>query len=175
MVHSVPYHLVQRSVFIFIFKLWNSSRAGVARRAESALEIYTDGSFKEGRGSWSFVVVRDGVLLQQGSGMSNKTTCTRMEFRAAIEALRTLPPGTTATIFSDSRVLVDTMTLWLSDWKLNGWVKKAGQPIPSVDQVQELDFLNQQHTIAWKWIKAHSGIVFNEYCDQLCIRARMKK
>ncbi len=139
-----------------------------------ACEIYTDGSLKHGRGAWAYVVVQDGQISREAFGPAKKTTCTRMEFQAAIEALRTLPPATTATVYSDSRILIDTMTLWLDGWKQNNWLKKSGQEIPGVDQIKILDLLNQQHSISWKWIKAHSGVVFNERCDQLCIKARTK-
>lgn len=95
-----------------------------------------------------------------------------MEFQAAIEALRTLPLNSKVTLYSDSRILVNTVTLWMADWKAQNWVKKNGRPIPSVDQIQILNELNDQHRITWRWIKAHSGIPFNERCDELCVRAR---
>ncbi|MDG0816415.1 ribonuclease H family protein [Bdellovibrio svalbardensis] len=135
-------------------------------------EIYTDGSWKAGRGAWAYVQVKNGQITKEDSGPARKTNCTRMEFQAAIEALRSLPLGTKATLYSDSRILVDTMTLWLSDWKQNGWLKKTGQEIPSVDQIKILDSLNEQHSISWRWVRAHAGVVFNERCDQLCIQAR---
>jgi ribonuclease HI len=137
-------------------------------------EVYTDGGFKKGRGSWAYVIVHNDRVLKDDSGMVKRTTCNRMEFQAAIEALQFLPIGATATIYSDSRILVDTMTLWLPDWKQNGWLKKRGQDIPSVDQIKTLDQLNQERSISWKWIRAHAGIFHNERCDQLCIQARAR-
>lgn len=70
---------------------------------------------------------------------------------------------------------MDTMTLWLPDWKENGWLKKRGQDIPSVDQIKALDQLSQRYFLSWKWIRAHAGISYNERCDQLCIQARAKR
>lgn len=140
----------------------------------SLCQIYTDGSLKEGRGSWAYVIVQNNKVIKENFGAAKKTTCTRMEFQAAIEALRVLPAGSVGTVYSDSRILVDTMTLWLAEWKLNDWVKKTGQNIPSIDQIKTLDALNQRHLLSWQWIKAHSGVAFNERCDQLCIQARKK-
>lgn len=144
-------------------------------KTSAFFEIYTDGSLKKGRGAWAYVIVQNGQVTKESFGVSKNTTCTRMEFEAAIQALRFLPQGATATVYADSRILVDTMTLWLREWKKNNWTKKAGQDIPGVDQMIILDELSQQHSLSWRWIKAHSGIVFNERCDQLCIEARTKK
>lgn len=135
-------------------------------------EVYTDGSYKHGRGSWAYVILKDGSVLKEASGAARKTTCTRMEFQGAIEALQALPQNAEAVFYTDSRILVDTMTLWLQEWKNYGWVKKNDRPIPGVDQMQILDQLIQDRKIQWKWIKAHSGIVHNERCDELCIAAR---
>lgn len=135
-------------------------------------EVYTDGSYKHGRGSWAFVILKDGKVLKESSGSTRRTTCTRMEFQAAIEALQVLPENAEAILYTDSRILVDTMTLWLQEWKDYGWVKKNDRPIPGADQIQILDQLIQDRKIQWKWIKAHSGIVHNERCDELCIAAR---
>ena len=137
------------------------------------LEIYTDGGHKGRWGSWAFVTVSDGKNLTEAFGREKKTSSFRMEFQAAIEALKSLPLKSKATLFSDCRILIDTMTLWSEEWKSNGWVKAKGKPIPNVDLIIELYNLNQKHNINWQWIKSHSGISFNERCDELCTKARL--
>lgn len=121
------------------------------------------------------MIIEGGKILREKSGRGRNATCTRMEFQAAIEALQSLPLGTKATLYSDSRILIDTLTIWIEEWRACGWTKRKGQDIPSLDQIQILDDLNQQHEISWQWIKAHSGIPFNERCDELCILARTEK
>ena len=64
----------------------------------SNLEIFTDGSHKGRWGSWAFVVVRDNIVLIENSGRERKTNSHRMEFQAAIEALKHLPEQSVATI-----------------------------------------------------------------------------
>lgn len=86
-----------------------------------------------------------------------------MEFQAAIEALTSLPEGIEATLFSDSRILIDSMTIWKGT---------DLRPESLAPQIDELDRLNERRFIAWKWIKAHAGHEFNERCDALCIAAR---
>lgn len=83
-----------------------------------------------------------------------------MEFQAAIEALKSLPSPSVATIRTDSRELIKVFT------------KPRKRPAANIDQIQLLDFLILKHKISWKWIKAHSGEPHNERCDSLCIAAR---
>ncbi len=139
---------------------------------KKAIDIYTDGSEKGSYGSWAFVMVQNGKVLTEGFGREKKTTSYRMEFQAAIEALKILPQSSKVTIYTDCRILVDTMTIWSKDWKANGWVKAKGQKIPNVDIIIALDYLSLNHKITWKWVKAHSGKTHNERADELCLIAR---
>ena len=136
------------------------------------MEIYTDGSFKEGRGAWAYVFVKNGELVREDSAALRKTSSNRMEFQAAIEALKVLPEKSKAIVYTDSQILVDIMNNKISQWRAADWVKSKGQPIPNVDLIQELDQHNQKHSIQWQWVRGHAGIKFNERCDELCIRAR---
>lgn len=137
-------------------------------------EIYTDGSSKDGRGAWAYVLVRQDrspfakgrVLVREDSGAVKKAASNPMEFRAAIEALKSLSARTTATLYSDSRILVDTMTVWQGNAEL--------RPRGLETEIAELDQLVNQHEITWRWIRAHAGHEFNERCDWLCIQARDK-
>lgn len=95
-----------------------------------------------------------------------------MEFQAAIEAIRSLPQKSRATLYSDCRILIDAMTSSRFEWKKNGWLKSKGQPIPNVDLIMQLDELTNSHKINWKWIRAHSGKIYNDRCDELCLLAR---
>lgn len=127
-------------------------------------EIYTDGSAKEGRGAWAYVFVKDGKFVREDSGAVKKASSNPMEFRAAIEALKSLSAPISATLYSDSRILVDTMTVWQGNAEL--------RPRGLENEIAELDQLASQHEITWKWIRAHAGHEFNERCDWLCIQAR---
>lgn len=136
------------------------------------LEIYTDGSFKEGRGSWAYVLVRNGEILRENSALVRKTSSNRMEFQGAIEALKALPENSKAVVYSDSLILVDIMNKKITQYREGEWRKEKGQPIPNVDLIQELDRLNTLHQIQWRWVRGHAGVKFNERCDELCLRAR---
>ncbi len=135
-------------------------------------EIYTDGSLMRSEGAWAFVIVLNNEVVHQASGwLSHKHTQrsnNRMEYQAAIEALTWLPLNSCAIVYSDSRNLIDTATLWIGTWAQQGWVKKNKKPLPDSDQIQQLYALMKKHDLEWKWVRAHAGNVFNEHCDKLC-------
>lgn len=128
----------------------------------SRLNIYTDGSSKNGFGSWAYVISRRGQSIIENSGCVRRANCNAMEFQAAIEALNIVSKKTNITLYSDSRILVDAMK--------NGRGPRAYQT-----QFDTLARLNQKHNITWQWVKSHNGNKFNERCDKLCTLARLAK
>ena len=122
--------------------------------------IYTDGSHKQKWGSWSFVVVQKNKIIYELSGRARKTNSHRMEFQAAIEALKFLKKGTRADFYCDSKVLIDCFSF------------SGSRPRTSGDQLQEIDALLIDRVISRNWVKAHSGEIYNERCDKLCVLAR---
>ena len=126
------------------------------------LEIYTDGSFKQGRGSWAYVMLRDGVVISEASGSEQKTNSLRMEMQAAIEALSILPESSKARVYCDCRPVLDLF--------VDGAQVTAAKP--NLDLVNRLLLLNQKHTLDWRWVRAHAGKVHNERCDELCVKSR---
>lgn len=125
----------------------------------SEFEIYTDGSSKNGVGSWAYVISKQGKCITEKSLRVRRANSNTMEFQAAIEALKSMPIHSKIKLFSDSRILIHTMNL------------KRGPQVHR-DQIETLLALDQKHQITWHWVKAHHGNVFNERCDQLCTWAR---
>jgi ribonuclease HI len=97
-----------------------------------------------------------------------------MEFQAVIESLDNIAENTVSIVHSDSRVLIDNIPLF-TEWSNNNWLKKNNRPIPNVDLFMILDQLLQNRTVNWKWVKAHSGNIYNERCDELCLLARLNQ
>ena len=126
----------------------------------SALEIYTDGSCKNGLGSWAYVISKRGNHLVENSGRIQRTNSTLMEFQAAIEALSSVPVNSKIILFSDSKIMVDAMHL--------GRAPHAFQ-----SQFDKLRKLNDSFNVNWRWVKAHNGNKWNERCDELCVFARI--
>ncbi|MBS1984605.1 MAG: ribonuclease HI [Bdellovibrionales bacterium] len=111
-------------------------------------------------------------MIHEASGRVKHTDSNRMEFRAAVEALQWLPCSSRVVLHSDSRLLIDTLTQWRHEWKAAGWVKPRQRVIHNLDYIRALDALSAKHSVAWRWVRAHSGIKHNERCDLLCVQER---
>jgi ribonuclease HI len=126
----------------------------------STYHIYTDGSHKDKWGSWAFVIVKNKKIVHQGWGRESGTNSHRMEFQAAIEALKYLKASARTIVHTDSRILLNAMTM------------AAIRPVVNPDQVETLFDLMSGKKVTWQWVKAHHGNKYNEMCDELCRQAR---
>ena len=80
--------------------------------------VYTDGSClgNPGPGGSGYLVVH-GSCGRHDSDSEQNTTKNRMELRAAIEALNSLPDACTVTLFSDRRYLITGMSTLVPRWQ----------------------------------------------------------
>lgn len=131
--------------------------------------LFTDGAShpNPGPGGWGMVWVDDGRIVAEEHGHEPNTTNNRMELTALIAAFRALPVDAPATVYTDSRLCVDTITRWAPGWERKGWQRK-GDPLKNLDLVKELFALYRARPRAGlEWIAAHSGHRWNEYADSL--------
>jgi ribonuclease HI len=131
--------------------------------------VFTDGGShpNPGPGGWGMVWVEDGEIREQAHGHHPDTTNNRMELTALIAAFEALPESAEVTVYSDSRLCVDTITKWAPGWERNGW-KRKGNPLANLDLVKRLLALSRSHPrCRLEWIAAHNGYRWNEYADSL--------
>ncbi len=136
--------------------------------------VFTDGaaSPNPGPGGWGAVCVLDGKIVAERHGHEPHTTNNRMELKALIAGYRLVPKGVSTTVYTDSELCVNTITIWAVSWERNGWKKKGGE-IKNLELVQELfDLAQGRPDIQLKWIKAHAGSRWNEYADALATAYR---
>jgi len=102
-------------------------------------------------------------------GGETETTNNRMEMMAAIKALEAIKPGYKGTVilWTDSTYVLKGITEWIHGWKKRGWKKSDKKPVINKDLWQQLDALNSERDITWKWVKGHAGIEGNERADEL--------
>lgn len=132
------------------------------------MDIYCDGaSRKDRRGGWGFAMYLEGVEAAFGCGGEYNTTNNRMELKAAIMAVRWLPVGATATIYSDSRYVIDGILEHMDIWLRTGWRSSSNKEVKNVDLWEELGNLDVDRVIDWQWVKGHTGVVGNERADEL--------
>lgn len=102
-------------------------------------------------------------------GGEAETTNNRMEMMAAIKALEAIKPGYQGevTLWTDSTYVLKGITEWIHGWKKRGWKKSDKKPVINVDLWKQLDRLNAQRDVTWKWVKGHAGVDGNERADEL--------
>jgi ribonuclease HI len=136
--------------------------------------VFTDGAAEgnPGPGGWGAVLVVDGEVVEEKMGSDPHTTNNRMELTAMIAGLEMLPLDAEVSVFTDSKLIVDTLTNWAKGWKARGWVRKSG-PIANLELVQRaFELYEQRPGVVVNWIQAHSGYRWNEYADALATSYR---
>lgn len=121
--------------------------------------IYTDGSCREGKGGWAFVVIHDAFEIQW-SDKASGTTNNRMELTAVIEALKTLK-NEECLIFSDSQ--------WMINCAEGRW--KRNKNLDLWKQFEEERM--KQKKVSFQWVKGHSRDEYNDLCDMLAKKEMM--
>ena len=136
--------------------------------AVETVVIYTDGACKgnPGPGGWG-AWLRWGGHEKELFGGEPSTTNNRMELTAVIESLALLKRRTPVAIYTDSAYVKDGITSWIHGWKKRGWRTAGNAPVKNIELWQRLDALVAQHSIAWHWVKGHSGDPGNERADAL--------
>ena len=90
-------------------------------------------------------------------------TSNRAEYAAVKTALRQaqlIDPSRTKTlkIYTDSQLLIDSMTSYLPTWKANGWRKSDGQPVLNRDLLESIDALmKRRDKVEFIHVAAHDG------------------
>jgi ribonuclease HI len=131
--------------------------------------VFTSGSSSgnPGPGGWGAVRVEDGRVVAERYGSEPATTNNRMELTAIIAGLEMVGPEEEVTVYSDSELVVNTLTKWAAGWEARGWRRKEG-PVKNLDLVQRAwQLVQERPRVRIQWIKAHDGSRWNEYADAL--------
>jgi ribonuclease HI len=165
------------------------NRFAARRLAETPVEqrdgevlVWTDGACRgnPGPGGWAAIVVpgESGEDPVELSGGAPHTTNNRMEYTAALEGLRALPAGSRVCIVTDSRLMLDSMTKWITGWKRRGWRTAGGDPVKNQDLVLALEAEIARHAeVRWHWVRghetgaAHAHKALNDRADRLAVAA----
>jgi len=134
----------------------------------SGVEIYTDGACRgnPGPGGWAALLIAGGKR-KEVSGAEAQTTNNRMELTAAIEGLAALKRRSAVRLFTDSKYVLQGITLWLPAWKARGWRTAGRAKVKNQDLWEKLEGVAQMQDIDWHWVKGHAGSAGNEHVDRL--------
>jgi ribonuclease HI len=132
------------------------------------LDIYTDGACDNGgtkRGGWAAVMVYKGEVIKM-FGDEHSTTSNRMEMTAVLEALERVKTSQ----FKPDEVIVHTDSLYTVNMFTGVW--KVKDKTVNKDLIESYQRVSQELLESGindhvRWIKGHSGQVFNEVADRL--------
>ena len=142
------------------------------------MRIFCDGSCLQnpGPGGWAFVCITNDNQVTKYHGHNTETTNNRMELTAAIKSLEKIHEENhtdLVKIYCDSKYVINGITSWIASWKQKNWRGSANKLVKNQDLWLQLDRLNSELNIKWIWIKAHSGIKYNELADSLAKEAAL--
>ncbi|KAF4318017.1 hypothetical protein G195_008734 [Phytophthora kernoviae 00238/432] len=94
--------------------------------------------------------------------VEDRATNNRAEYLAGLEALKRAnienPDGNRVLyIFSDSMLLIRSMTEWVGTWQKNGWKKSDGAAVMNRDLLELLVKETDSRRVLWRHVKAHTG------------------
>lgn len=136
--------------------------------------IYTDGacSGNPGPGGWGVILEYRG-REKELSGAEPETTNNRMELTAVIRALECLKEPCVVELWSDSKYVIDALSLgWAKGWQARGWKKPDRKPALNPDLWERLLALTARHEMRYHWVKGHDENEKNNRCDVLAVAAR---
>ena len=143
-------------------------------KQKKQVHIYCDGGAhnrdKNGIGAYGVVVVEDGELVRQRGEAMRGVKSGRMEVMGLLysidHAVRNYDKLDDVTIFSDSRYCVDAYNKWLDNWSQKNWKRYKGGKVEHSDLWQLINTLKRS-SVKVKWVKGHSGNIYNEMADDL--------
>ena len=132
------------------------------------INIFTDGACKgnPGPGGWGVLIISEDEQVEL-SGGNKETTNNQMELIAVIKSLEYFDNQIEANLYTDSKYVMDGITNYIKNWKVNGWKTANKKPVKRSNLWMELDKLNSFHDVKWYWVKGHSGDIGNDMADEL--------
>lgn len=139
-------------------------------RRESAVKVYTDGSYRMGMGGWAWW---NEDTDDYASGVECPSTNQRMELYAAIDAIASHMYDDELVIISDSEYVVNAFNQgWYQRWLANNWRNAKRKPVENQDLWEKLIKLYEAHGhVHFEWTRGHVGTYGNEMADKLAVKA----
>jgi len=135
------------------------------------VSICTDGAAEPNPGPGGYgVVLLFGEHRKELSCGFEMTTNNRMELLAVIAGLEALTKPCRATVYSDSRYVVDSVENGsVFRWRDKGWWRTKKEEAKNADLWKRFLAVYERHDVVLKWVPGHTGIPENERCDELAL------
>jgi len=144
---------------------------------EKGYKIYTDGacSGNPGKGAWAAIVKDANGNKREMFQAYSHTTNNRMELRAVVESLQTVPEGSDVVVVTDSQYVANAVNKnWLKSWTLKNWRTSQKKLVANKDLWERVLILLEKYSVTFAWVKGHEGHPENERCDELAVTAYTK-
>ncbi len=130
----------------------------------SKFDLYTDGSIVHGSIGWGWVALNAGVEWKRNSGGVYGDDNHAAETLAALHGLRSLPPKSTVTLFTDSQFVIKQAER-IAFRKLRAI--ERGDPL-----VEKFEAAIGLHSlVTFEYVPSHTSIPWNDVADQLANHA----
>jgi len=142
----------------------SGSAAHSATLADTEIQIYlsTQVNRKSHTSAWAAVFVADG-RDRDASGGPERVSELEATLLGAIRCLESLPPGTSATLFTAQEYLSKGMNLWLAGWQARGWKTRGGEAVKYQGHWQTLQGLTRGRRLEFRFVKQRDG---NRYFER---------
>jgi ribonuclease HI len=162
---------------------FNKKKSKININRENCIKIYCDGgsSPNPGETGSGIVIYKNsnekprlfyGKYLKEGTNNIG-------ELEAMYNSLKYIKKytenDTFVKIFSDSKYVINSITIWAKKWELKNWKKKKG--IKNLELMKKNYYLYNElsYRIELEHVKSHTGIEGNELADSMVWMARNKK
>lgn len=156
------------------------AQLGIRDSMEQRLVVFTDGACSHNGARharagyatvWPYNRGLDTARRLEGPEQTNN----RAEYSALIEAQRIadsldLSGKKPLHVYTDSQLLIDSVTKWMPGWKKNGWKKSDRKPVLNQDLLKQIDA--NARPLVFQHVRAHTGkadweSTYNDEADRL--------
>lgn len=170
-------HARERDALLAGLDPYEAMRPKPVPPARARVAIYTDGSNigQPGPGGWAALLIGADGSRKELSGPMVSATNNQAELTAVIKGLEALRKPCDVELWSDSKYVVNGISMYLRKWAANGWRSTTGD-VKNRELWERIHQLCQKHQVKAHWVKGHNGQPENERVDELAgIQSRAEK
>lgn len=149
----------------------------------SLYKIYTDGAtskngYEGAVGGYAWALIDGDICVDDNARSLAPATNNQCELMAIIDACETIEPELEAfdkvEIYSDSAYIVNCYNqYWWKGWVAKGWLNSKREPVKNRELWERLIPYFQDARFQFIKVKGHNGDRWNEYVDELAVKARL--
>lgn len=151
------------------------------QESDNNLIVFTDGACSNNGKAYaraSYAVVWPYHEQYNQAHLLSNPTNNRAEYMALLLALQIceeqIDPTFTKTLiaYTDSMLLFNSVTEWMSKWKRNGWITSTKEPVANRDLLEAIDAAMDKRKVIMRHVRAHQKVstweaTYNNFVDRL--------